>query len=194
MENWSRVIFTDEAPFHVNSCARRRYVRRRINEAYDSKLTIPPSKRYNLKIMVWGSISVHGVGTLKRFTGNVDKHSYLRLLREVIPRMRLTPNTIWQQDNAPAHSSRIVQQYLTNRRINIMKWPPFSPDLNPIENIWSLLHHRLDLTHIHTADQLWEAVLQQWNSLTRFDVMPFINSMNARCRAVLQSRGAPTKY
>jgi len=191
---WNRVIFTDEAPFHIHSCARRRYVRRRSNEPYDATLTIPPSKRQNAKITIWGSISVRGVGTLQRFRANVDQHSYLQVLNEVIPPMHLPQNAIWQQDNAPAHSSRLVQQFFRDRRISVMQWPPFSPDLNPIENVWSLLHERLDLTRVTTADQLWRVVQQGWNSLTPMDIRPFINSMTDRCRAVIESRGAPTKY
>ena len=37
------------------------------------------------------------------------------------------------QDGAPAHSARNTKQYLKRKRIRELRWPPKSPDLNPIE-------------------------------------------------------------
>jgi transposase len=40
----------------------------------------------------------------------------------------------FMQDNAPIHSAQKVQDWLRNHEIPVMTWPPYSPDLNPIEN------------------------------------------------------------
>ena len=42
-------------------------------------------------------------------------------------------------DNAPIHTAAVVKEYLGTHGIEHMVWPPYSLDLNPIENIWGLM-------------------------------------------------------
>jgi transposase len=49
------------------------------------------------------------------------------------------PGDIFMQDNARVHTARVVKEVLNSLQIEVMIWLPYSPDLNPIENLWSLM-------------------------------------------------------
>ena len=57
-------------------------------------------------------------------------------------------NFIFQNDNDPKHTAHIVKNYLRNQQIEMLEWPPLSPDLNPIENLLAELSRKLNVTHL----------------------------------------------
>ena len=51
----------------------------------------------------------------------------------------------FMQDNDPKHKAKITMTWLTNKGIKMLDWPPNSPDLNPIENLWQVIKRKLIL-------------------------------------------------
>ena len=72
----------------------------------------------------------------------MNQVEYLSVLKEeLIPEFKRAKNAIpgtWNlmQDNAPCHAAKSIKAYLAQQRVELIDWPPYSPDLNPIENIW----------------------------------------------------------
>ena len=63
---------------------------------------------------------------------------YAELLKDkLLTHMAIHQSLIFMHDGAPCHQSKIVKQFLTKNHIKILDGPRNSPDLNPIENLWS---------------------------------------------------------
>jgi transposase len=50
---------------------------------------------------------------------------------------------IFQQDNTSVHTSRETKEWFIGKNIHPMYWPSLIPDLNPIENVWGILVHKI---------------------------------------------------
>ncbi|GFY29219.1 transposable element Tcb1 transposase [Trichonephila clavipes] len=76
---------------------------------------------------------------------------------------------VLQQDNARPHVARIVQWFFVNHQIELLPWPSRSPDLSPIENMWSMVAQRL--TQITppaaTPNKLWKCVEVAWSAVPK---------------------------
>ena len=68
-------------------------------------------------------------------------------------------------DNDSKHKSKLAQEYLKKHKIVALEWPPYSPDLNPIENIWGIMVAKLRKKNISTQSELIELVNQEWEKI-----------------------------
>ena len=50
----------------------------------------------------------------------------------------------FQQDNDPKHTSRIAKAFLAETFPEVLEWPANSPNLTPIENLWSIVKHNVE--------------------------------------------------
>ncbi len=101
---------------------------------------------------------------------------------------------IFQHDNAPIHTAGLVQRYLSRCGVTVMKWPPQSPDLNPIENLWFILDHILKERSPSNDDELFDVLSEGWKTIQSELLQKFIASMPQRMALVIQSNGMPIRY
>jgi hypothetical protein len=97
-------------------------------------------------------------------------------------------------DNSPPFKSGIVQTWLYNKCVHVLEWPPNSPDLNPIENIWPRVAAIMDKMHPKTDQEVEEAFLDAWQQIPLDVWTDYAPSMPERIRAVIDANGDSTKY
>jgi hypothetical protein len=77
-----------------------------------------------------------------------------------------------------------------------MDWPARSPDMNPIEHVWSRLKLRLNQGEyeFHNLNELANAIREEWEAIPQEFIANLVHSMPRRVAAVLRAHGGPTKY
>jgi hypothetical protein len=99
-------------------------------------------------------------------------------------------------ENAPGHAAIDTWRKLNDLRIKLLPWPPASPDLNPIKNIWQIIKQQFCkyTPAITIIAQLQEAVQKEWDALDWYCILKLIETMLARIQAVLAAKGGHTKW
>ncbi|CEI97555.1 hypothetical protein RMCBS344292_11686 [Rhizopus microsporus] len=105
-------------------------------------------------------------------------------------------SSVLMEDGAPIHRAKIAAEWREAKGINKMSWPAQSPDLNPVENLWSIMKKRLSALYSHAkSPQVVEVVLESVSrELTPEVINKIIDFMPKRVKAVIKARGGPTKY
>ncbi len=75
-----------------------------------------------------------------------------------------------------------------------MDFPSYSPDLNPIENLWADLKRRIELHNCNNVDELKKVIENEWFDTPEDLCARLVDSMPIRCKAVVTNKGFMTKY
>lgn len=195
VEQWKLVLWTDESPFYLR-CMRRQFCWRTPQQKWHPRC-MQGTVKHQKKINVWGCFSWNGVGRFHRIHGIMDRFLYRQILiHQMRPSGRelIGENFVLAQDNDPKHTSRICRNYLNNQGIQFITWPAQSPDLNPIENVWSELNRRARKRKCNTEEQLYDVLHEEWQRLDANYLQKLIESMPNRCAEVIQHNGYPIDY
>ena len=206
LNDWKKVLWTDEVSFEKGKNTRRIRVWRRILEEYLPQCLVPSFKSNRSSVMIWGGI-MYGKKTEMTFFEKYGPNErrmrttgadYVKLvydgpLKKFIGRKR---SIVLMEDGAPIHRCNVSKAWLAKKKIKTLDWPANSPDLNPIENLWRAMKIRVQertLPHM-TLDEFRIVIKDVWNEFGAADFDKYIETMPERIQAVLKAKGGSTKW
>lgn len=146
-------------------------------------------------LMLWaGIIDDEIFGPFRVAEGvKMTSKTYTKFLEEnLLPfKEKRNDGFLFMQDNAPSHSAKFTSKFLSDNDIEKMKWPPNSPDLNPIENLWGIVKSKLykNGKKYKNKDLLWEAILSEFKKIEKKDIKKLTSSINSRIFNLILNNG-----
>lgn len=172
LEDWKSVVFTDEKTFqsHPNG---RIMVKRTRGIAFEQRhLDIVPRKKFAINVwgcMIGSNYTFRVYNMDKGFTSVLYRYHLRRVIFPKLTRKYGNNSFIFQQDNAPIDTSRLMQEFFDEMEIYPMFWPAASPDLSPVENLWAILqkrvNKRLRFQSVNNSSEFFQVVKEEAKSI-----------------------------
>ena len=200
IQQWRRVVFTDETRFRLFKSDGRVRVWRGPGQAFQPDC-VQMHESQGISVHVWAGIALNGRTELVVLDRNVSGETYAEILQQHFVPFANTKfgglqHCILQDDNAPPHRAASVRELKEELGIRTLRWPSRSPDMNPIEHVWDLMKRRIH-QHNHppqNANELGQAIAEAWQQLPQVIINRLVLSMTRRVAALLRARGAYTHY
>jgi transposase len=201
-EDWKKVVFSDETKINRLGSDGKQWTWVKKGDALRDHNVNMTYKHGGGSLMLWGCFTVHGPGFIAKIDGGMDSKLYCDILEgdfmETLKDYGMNlDDVILQQDNDPKHKSKYTTNWMQENNINVLDWPSYSPDMNPIENLWFYLKCQLAAydTPPTSIAQLWERVGEVWYSKVTSELcLKLINGMPERLEAVIKAKGGATKW
>ena len=210
--DWARVFWSDECTVERGIGVRRDWTFvRPVDQPKEGQYQGLPHRGKQVKQMFWAAFSgaerrtglIPLFGDARSERGGVNRFVIEELYRRILPILMVNEDGIFQHDNAPTHTAHVVRDALIKMGIEVMEWPPHSPDLNPIENLWALLKAKIyelrpDLIHMRNNDETKDILVataqEAWDSLDIRHLQHLSETMPHRVQAIIESQGWYTPY
>ncbi len=161
-----RLVFVDEMGTNTSLSPLRAWSRR----GERARCAVPRNRGKNTTLLA--SMSAEGIGSSLAITDAVDAQMFEAYLERVLL-AELRPRRIVVMDNLSAHKTEKVRELVEGAGCDLLYLPPYSPDLNPIEEAFSKIKDILRKTEARTREALVEAMGPAISSVTDEDARGF---------------------
>lgn len=218
--DWSTVVFSDRKKFMFFFPGAKV---KRVTWCEKGTRPVAKASSHPLAFNIYAALTPHGVTGVHVVAGT-SKHTSTHTTKQGKPARNITAGEyqevltktllpegcklmggalgsawVFQQDNDPTHRAapQIVQAYnkAHGSSISVLpKWPPSSPDLNPIENVWAMVQSRVLEEGYETFEEFKEAVVHELKHLPQDTITNLYASMKERIDLVITMEGGRTGY
>lgn len=199
---FNNVIWSDETT--IRSMPKNKNIKAWIHESTPkSEAPINPQVHSGgFSVMFWGCFTSFGIGPLIAIDGAMNGRKYIEIINTNVIPMLVMAKENWDieltlmHDNAPCHKSDLVNKFFRRNKIKALKWPPFSPDLNRIENFWAFIKARRQKIFgiPATKTDLINQVYTIWYGIDPKLCQRLVDSFPQRLKLVLAGNGKSINY
>jgi hypothetical protein len=172
VEDWKKVIFSDETKVNRLGSDGRQWAWKRPGEGLSPRLVQPTVKFGGGSPMVWGCMLWEGPGYATKIEGKMDAELYTSILEDELQQTMEyygleVEDVIFQQDNDSKHTSKKARKWFEDHGYHLLKWLAQSSDLNPIEHLWEHVKRKLGAYAEPPKGmlELWERFEKEWNDI-----------------------------
>ena len=163
-----RLVFVDESG--ANTKMTRLHGRSPVGQRLAARI---PHGHYQTSTLIAG-VRLGGTCAPWVFEGAMDGEMFLAWLRQgLVPTLR--PGDVVVLDNLATHKVAGVRETVEAAGARLRYLPPYSPDLNPIENLWSKIKGHLRRLAPRTAAELLQAVATAFADISVQDCLGFFS-------------------
>jgi transposase len=185
-EDWKRYIFSDEKMFR---CGLAPVGMRFRTGAKPDFQTHGRGKVFH----IWSAIHLSEKFPVIEVPKKMNADKYIEILSNAF-RTHFKDGMIFQQDNAPTHTSEMILEWLDDNDFDFEDFPPYSPDLNPIENLWAIVSLKVRKRNPTSVEELKSFVLEEMKKVPRKTIKKLIISMESRVAQCIERGGSYTDY
>lgn len=194
--DWKKVCFSDEKFFTLRGT--------NTYYSWNSSRDRPRKRNRVLRspgIMVWGMLLPNGLMSYRILEGNQKSCNYVEILKNsVFPIMRINfkEKLMFQQDNCRTHVSKETKKFFQSSGMQTLDWPANSPDINIIENIWSMMeqqiYHEGAVKNLKELRKYIDDFVVDFNKNGKQIAENLYKSIPVRLVSIIQKRGDRIKY
>lgn len=192
-DEWLQVNFLDEKTVQTYANGRVAVKRKKNERQNVDKMVTTESQNGRNKVNLMGIVSFNGPNKIYSVSTNFTGEQFEQLIRTKVE--KIVRGTILM-DNAKIHLKGMDR--LRKADIKVLDFPPKSPDLNVIENIWAMLqrilNRKLRNLNVSTKDELLKLIEESWKEIPVAYIRKCILSMPKRLEEVIKMKGRQTKY
>jgi transposase len=171
-----RFVFVDEMGTNTSLCVLYGWARR----GHRAYFRVP--RNWGANVTLLSSMTHSGMGPSLAVEGPTTREVFEAYLEKILA-PELLPGQIVVMDNLSSHKGSRVRELVEGRGCELLYLPPYSPDLNPIEEAFAKTKALLRRVGARTREALIEAIGQALDEVTASDVLGFFEHRGYRLLA-----------